>query len=133
KKFRVSRAARSHSPQGSVARLSCGCALSQAMDGGQGFMSALGVMGCDVALSIWRRALPSIAVAMLVLLVGACEAQTPSTPKESMTGVGITGIDHLADYLSVQEFSVNGYKAGQAGKGGSTVCCAMLPVRWRPG
>src|SRR5690606_23002247 len=39
----------------------------------------------------------------------------------------------LADHLSVQDFSVAGYGGAQAGKGGSTVCCAMLPDRWRPG
>src|SRR5690606_29998656 len=51
KKFRVSRAARSHSPQGAVARLSRGCALSQAMDGGQGTMSTMEGSGYSAAQS----------------------------------------------------------------------------------
>ncbi|WP_166815952.1 DUF3304 domain-containing protein [Luteimonas yindakuii] len=49
-----------------------------------------------------------------------------------MIGAAITGIDHLADHLSVQQFSVDGYNAARAGEGGSTVCCAMLPAQWRP-
>jgi hypothetical protein len=53
-----------------------------------------------------------------------------ATLKEESTGVGITGIDHLADHVSVQDFWVNGYNAAQAGKGGRTVCCASLPKRW---
>lgn len=66
----------------------------------------------------------------LVLLAAGCDARTP---KEDMIGVGITGIDHLADHLSIQNFWVDGYNAAQAGKGGRTVCCASLPAHWRPG
>ena len=49
-----------------------------------------------------------------------------------ITGVSLTGIDHLAEHLSVQEFSVDGVSGAQAGKGGRIVCCAKLPNRWRP-
>src|SRR5690606_2892286 len=66
-------------------------------------------------------------LACLVPLAGGCRA-----PQEESTAVGITGIDHLADHLSVQDFSVAGYGGAQAGKGGRTVCCAMLPAKWRP-
>ncbi len=52
---------------------------------------------------------------------------------DSGTGVGITGIDHLDEHLSVQDFSVDGYNAAQAGQGGRTVCCALVPAQWRPG
>lgn len=96
-------------------------------------MSALSIGNGGIPLSRWHRVLRATAATTLVLLVGACEAQPPVTPKEPMTGVGITGIDHLADHLSVQEFSIDGYKAGRAGGGGGTVCCAMLPETWRPG
>lgn len=51
--------------------------------------------------------------------------------KDEGIGTGITGIDHLPDHLSVQNFWVNGYRAAQAGKGGSNVCCATLPRKWR--
>jgi len=61
----------------------------------------------------------------------ACAA-SPSE-KEEGAGVGITGIDHLANHLSVQNFWVNDYNAAQAGKGGSTVCCAIVPRKWQPG
>ncbi len=57
-----------------------------------------------------------------------------SSSSDATIGVGITGIDNLPeDYLSVQDFSVNGYNGAQAGKGGRTVCCAILPRKWRPG
>ena len=66
-------------------------------------------------------------LACLLPLAGGCQA-----PQEEKTAVGITGIDHLADHLSVQDFSVAGYGGGRAGGGGGTVCCAMLPAKWRP-
>lgn len=45
----------------------------------------------------------------------------------------LTGIDHLADHVSVQNFSVNGTSGMQAGKGGREVCCVSVPAHWRPG
>ena len=72
--------------------------------------------------------LRGLAALLGLLLMGACGAKDlPST------GVGLTGIDHLADHLSVQEFSVNGTSGAQAGKGGSMVCCVSLPDQWQPG
>jgi hypothetical protein len=72
------------------------------------------------------------AVAMALCLAAclpACAAESDAEP----VGVGITGIDHLADHLSVQNFWVNGYNAAQAGKGGRTVCCATVPAKWKQG
>jgi hypothetical protein len=54
-------------------------------------------------------------------------------PQEDTVGAGLTGIDHLADHLSVQEFSVDGHSGFQAGKGGRMVCCVSLPRQWHPG
>lgn len=53
--------------------------------------------------------------------------------KEEGDGVGLTGVDHLADHLSVQNFWVNGYNGAQAGKGARLVCCVAIPHKWRPG
>lgn len=53
--------------------------------------------------------------------------------KEEGDGVGLTGIDHLASHLSVQNFWVNGYNGAQAGDGGRLVCCVVVPHKWRPG
>ncbi|NBA97760.1 DUF3304 domain-containing protein [Pseudomonas sp. R5(2019)] len=47
-------------------------------------------------------------------------------------GVGLTGIDHLPDHLSVQRFSVDGSGGGPAGGGGSLACCGRLPRKWQP-
>lgn len=63
----------------------------------------------------------------LLWLASACSA------KEDTVGVGLTGLDHLAAHLSIQNFWVNGSSGHQAGKGGSTVCCVSLPATWRPG
>jgi hypothetical protein len=65
-------------------------------------------------------------VLWLAVSLSACEV------KEEWVGTGLTGIDHLADHLSVQRFSMNGCGGFQAGKGGSTVGCASLPLVWRP-
>jgi hypothetical protein len=52
---------------------------------------------------------------------------------DEIVGVSLTGIDHLADHLSVQDFYVDGTPGAQAGTGGSLLCCAKLPRVWRPG
>ena len=52
---------------------------------------------------------------------------------DEIVGVGVTGIDHLADHLSVQRFEVDGTPAGRADAGGGLLCCADLPRVWRPG
>jgi hypothetical protein len=54
-------------------------------------------------------------------------------PNEDSIAVAITGIDHLADHVSIQDFSVNGHSGAQAGKGGSEVCCVTVPRVWRKG
>lgn len=71
---------------------------------------------------------------ILALLVTAglvaCDEQSK---KVEAVGVGITGIDYLANHLSVQRFSVNGVNAFRAGAGSGSVCCATLPREWQPG
>ena len=72
-----------------------------------------------------------LAMALLVLLgLAGCDAVQP---KEAMVPVSLTGIDHLPDHLSVQDFWANGTSGHQAGTGGRIVCCAALPRKWRPG
>ncbi|MGV2290596.1 DUF3304 domain-containing protein [Trinickia sp. YCB016] len=53
--------------------------------------------------------------------------------KEQTFGSTLTGIDHLANQLSVSDFSVNGTGGFQAGTGASFVCCVVLPDKWYPG
>ena len=66
---------------------------------------------------------------LLAFTLSGCKAdEVPNT-----VGVTISGLDHLAEHLSVQDFWVNGVTGHQAGKGGSQVCCAKLPASWRPG
>ncbi|WP_313065326.1 DUF3304 domain-containing protein [Achromobacter animicus] len=67
----------------------------------------------------------------LVLLLGLAGCDVVQ-PKEAMVPASLSGIDHLADHLSVQDFWVNGVSGHQAGTGGSIVCCAKLPRKWRP-
>ena len=52
---------------------------------------------------------------------------------DEIVGVGVTGIDHLADHLSVQRFEVDGRPAGRADSGGGHSCCADLPRIWHAG
>ena len=70
-----------------------------------------------------------LAMPLLALAVAACAADTS---KEGI-GVGITGLDHLDDHLSVQNFWVQKHWGGRAGGGGSTACCAILPRKWQSG
>ncbi|WP_313702053.1 DUF3304 domain-containing protein [Achromobacter sp.] len=71
-----------------------------------------------------------LAITLLALLgLAGCDVVQP---KEDMVPTSLTGIDHLADHVSVQNFWVNGSSGHQAGTGGSIVCCANLPRKWRP-
>ena len=56
--------------------------------------------------------------------------------EESLAAVGLTGVHHLGDKYNVPQFYVDGYdgsNVGRKGGGGSTVCCVLLPKKWRPG
>lgn len=70
------------------------------------------------------------AVALLFVLLVGCDA---GQAREDMVPTSLTGIDHLADHLSIQDFWVNGTSGFQAGQGGTIVCCVNLPAQWRPG
>ncbi len=78
-------------------------------------------------ISFWRQGV----IALCLLALAACSAMGRS--EDTSTGVGLTGIDHLEDHLSVQDFSVNGYGGFNAGKGGSLVCCVVVPNKLRSG
>lgn len=79
---------------------------------------------CRGMRRIALRYVATLPVLLAASLMAGCEEQT--------AGVAITGIDHLPKHLSVQQFYVDGYSAFQAGTGARTVCCAVLPKRWRP-
>lgn len=74
-----------------------------------------------------RRVLHSAMACLLTTCLGACQSVGSGVVME---GVSMTGIDHLADHLSVQQFSVDGHTGFQAGKGGRVVCCALIPLNW---
>jgi hypothetical protein len=76
---------------------------------------------------IMKAVFKRMALLILAGVLAACQSAPP------MRGVGMTGIDHLADHLSVQDFQVDGHSAFQAGKGGSSVCCTRIPETWHPG
>jgi hypothetical protein len=68
---------------------------------------------------------------------GAKSVSNPATaaltPNADSIAVAMTGIDHLADHVSIQNFYVNGHSGAQAGKGGREVCCVTVPRVWRKG
>ena len=66
------------------------------------------------------------------ILFGCLEACQSVSGHSRLTGVSMTGVDHLAEHLSVQDFQVDGHSGFQAGKGGSVVCCADVPLIWHP-
>ena len=80
-------------------------------------------------LNSLRQLLDWLAALLLACAMAACAADT----SKDGIGVGITGIDHLDDHLSVQNFWVQNYWGGPAGKGGRTACCAILPRKWQKG
>ncbi|MBV7498739.1 DUF3304 domain-containing protein [Achromobacter sp. ACM05] len=70
-----------------------------------------------------------LALALLVVQLTSCDGRQA---KQDTVGTSMTGIDHLPDHVSVQNFWVNGASGHQAGTGGSVVCCATLPRKWHP-
>jgi Protein of unknown function (DUF3304) len=75
-----------------------------------------------------RYSLLLIVGTLLIPGLAACQEKPVKT-----TGVSITGLDHLAEHLSIQNFWVDGTAGQQAGGGGSQVCCATIPSKWQPG
>ena len=76
-----------------------------------------------------RRRFNGLWCVLLAAQTGCARGQDADDP----LGVTITGLDHLAEHLSIQDFWVNGTGGHQAGKGGRQVCCVSIPGRWRPG
>ena len=77
----------------------------------------------------WRLWRGLLLACLCSTLLPACQAVSDEVRTE---GVSMTGIDHLADHLSVQDFWVDGRSGFQAGKGGRVVCCARIPLKWTP-
>jgi hypothetical protein len=84
---------------------------------------------------------PVFCVLVGVLVGVAFYVATDLWPKsgnedDELLPAGITGVNHLGPKYNIGEFYVNGYYAsnvGREGGGGGTVCCAMIPRKWRPG
>jgi hypothetical protein len=69
----------------------------------------------------------------LCLALATALAACQSFGDEETFGASMGGIDHLADYLSVSDFSVNGAEGFQASTGSATVSSPVLPRKWHPG
>jgi hypothetical protein len=69
-----------------------------------------------------------LVLTLLLPTLAACNDKPVKT-----TGVSMTGLDHLAEHLSIQDFWVNDIAGQQAGGGGRQVCCAIIPAVWQPG
>jgi hypothetical protein len=55
--------------------------------------------------------------------------------QNSFAGVALTGVQHIGPDYNIWDFYVDGYNGsnvGREGGGGSSVCCVMLPKKWRP-
>jgi hypothetical protein len=89
---------------------------------------ARGVQELKMTERVYRSWAAAFGLALMTALT-ACQ----SMGKEPTFGADLTGIDHLANHLSVSDFSVNGSWGAQAGTGARTTCCAVLPEKWHPG
>lgn len=92
------------------------------------------VMGWS--LSIGRVVGASVTGMLIIFCVTAHGKQDLIIEDKDMLGVSIIGVQHLGENFNIPEFYVNGNWAGNVGKeggGGGNVCCAMLPMKWRPG
>lgn len=79
---------------------------------------------------MWISTIQILTSAIFFGCLVACQAVSSES---KLTGVGMTGIDHLAEHLSVQDYQVDGHSGFQAGKGGRVACCAKVPLNWHPG
>jgi hypothetical protein len=82
---------------------------------------------------LWKRllALTVLALAFSWLYSSIRE----SNRQNSFAGVGLTGVQHIGPNFNISDFYVDGYdgsNVGREGGGGRSVCCVMLPKKWRP-
>jgi hypothetical protein len=80
-----------------------------------------------------KRQLRRTWLAALGLVLMALLAAHQSASGAATFGASMSGIDHLPDYLSVSNFSVNGSGGFQAGKGARSTPSPPLPDKWHPG
>lgn len=78
--------------------------------------------------SVWTRACMTLLLLMMVPVLAAC-GEDP----DARFGTGVTPMDHDPSDTFVRNVFVDGVWVGDAGTGGSTVCCLTLPVRWHEG
>ncbi len=71
-------------------------------------------------------------VMFAIVLASALGLSGCQDKKDKMVGAAVSGVDYLANYVSVQSFSLNGHHIGRAGKGSGYSCCFMIPVKWTP-
>lgn len=56
--------------------------------------------------------------------------------REDLVAVDLSGTQHIGPDFSIAPFflnGANGFNVGREGGGGSSVCCVLLPKKWRPG
>jgi hypothetical protein len=76
-----------------------------------------------------------LTVVVCSIMLSAC-ASVPAFNDEDGVPVTITGVHHLGNQFTVDDFAVDGRWAGNVGRqggGGSYVCCVLLPRKWREG
>ncbi|WP_369698898.1 DUF3304 domain-containing protein [Duganella violaceipulchra] len=69
-----------------------------------------------------------------MLYVGYSEYR--SSREDEFVPTDIVGVQHLGHNFNITDFYVNKYSGtnvGREGGGGGSVCCVIIPVRWRPG
>ncbi|MFM0731054.1 DUF3304 domain-containing protein [Paraburkholderia sediminicola] len=71
--------------------------------------------------STWRRWIAKFGIVFAIALMA------------SSVSASMGGIDHLADYLSVSNFSVNGTAGFRAADGNASVPSPSMPRKWHPG
>ena len=76
-------------------------------------------------ISTWLVVLSLICASWLAGCQGLCQEETFGGP--------LTGVDHLADYLNVAAFWVNGSGGFPAGGGSGGAGEVTLPRKWHPG
>ncbi|TWI13378.1 DUF3304 domain-containing protein [Aerolutibacter ruishenii] len=78
--------------------------------------------------SAWTRACLVLLSLMMVPALAAC-GEDPN----ARFGTSVTTMDHDPSDTFVRNVFVDDSWAGEGGRGGKTVCCISLPVRWHQG
>lgn len=101
------------------------------------FIMGVIMLGVHVKITKPKRACLTLAAVVLglIVLVLCIQEVRAIHHANKFESVLITGRHHMGPSFNVSDFYINGHAGGNVGRegGGGSLCCILLPKKWRPG